>query len=346
MRRARLGVVLLVPAPLDKEVDGLRRALGDTSLGRIPAHLTLVPPVNVRDRAGAEAVLREAGAASCPFEVSLGPAATFWPASPVVYLAVGSGAGEVGALRERVGQGPLERRVGWPYVAHVTLVDGAAPTRIEAAVTALADWRATVSFDRVHLLEEAGDHVWEPVAEAALGRPAVVGRGGLPVELAVSERADRGLPAWAGQVPAWAGQVPAWAGQVPGEAAGGGGVPPAAGSAGARPAAAFAVTARREGEVVGLAEGLVSGVECHLHRLVVDPAQRGQGVGAHLLAAVESLAAERGCVRCRCLAALGSRGEDFLRGRGWVRTGELADWWAGEDYARLERRLAAEPGRD
>ena len=60
MARQRLGVALLVPAPVSTEMDGLRRALGDGTLDRIPAHLTLVPPVNVNyaDLADALRVLR------------------------------------------------------------------------------------------------------------------------------------------------------------------------------------------------------------------------------------------------------------------------------------------------
>lgn len=349
MARARLGVALLVPAPLDREVDGLRRALRDTSLGRIPPHLTLVPPVNVRDedRPAALEVLRSAGARIRPFVAQLGPAATFGRDSPVVYLSVGSGAAEVGALRELVRRGPLERRVGWPFVPHVTLADGATPARIDAAVTALADWQVRATFDRVHLLEEGRGRVWEPVAEVALGAPAVVGRGGLPVELAVSEQADREVAVWAAGVAAGeagtgaAGAAGVAAGAA-GVAAGGAGAGTAGGAgvpAGAPGAPSFAVTARQAGEVVGMAEGRVTGDDCDLDRLLVGPAQRGQGVGSHLLAAVESLAAERGCRRCRALAASRSRGEAFLVGRGWLCTGALTDWLAGEDYARLERRL-------
>lgn len=101
-----------MPAPLDREVDGLRRALGDSSLGRIPAHLTLVPPVNIRaeDRACALDVLRSAGARTRAFVASLGPAATFGPDSPVVYLAVGSGADEVGSGN---GYGGVRWSAGW-----------------------------------------------------------------------------------------------------------------------------------------------------------------------------------------------------------------------------------------
>ena len=58
-------MALLVPEPVAAEVDGLRRALGDGSLGRIPPHLTLVPPVNVAedDVPKALSVLRQAAAA-------------------------------------------------------------------------------------------------------------------------------------------------------------------------------------------------------------------------------------------------------------------------------------------
>ena len=138
----RLGVALLLPAPLDAEVDGLRRALGDGSLGRIPAHLTLVPPVNVREDRLAEAlaVLRAAGAATRPFTVTLGPPASFLPDSPTLYLAVGDGA-HVRALRDRVFVDPLARPLTWPFVPHVTLADEAGPARIDAALAALSDYR-------------------------------------------------------------------------------------------------------------------------------------------------------------------------------------------------------------
>jgi 2'-5' RNA ligase len=88
--KRRLGVVLLVPPPWAAEIDGLRRALGDGALGRIAPHLTLVPPVNVReeDVPAALAVLRSAAAEvdGPSLVVRLGPAATFSPENPVVYL--------------------------------------------------------------------------------------------------------------------------------------------------------------------------------------------------------------------------------------------------------------------
>jgi 2'-5' RNA ligase len=163
----RLGVALLVPAPFDAEVDGLRRALDDGSLGRIPAHLTLVPPVNVReDRLGeALAVLRRAAAATRPFTVFLGPPATFLPDTPTLHLPV-TGDDPVRALRDRVFVDPLARPLTWPFVPHVTLADEADDDRIRTVVVALAGYRVEVTFDRVHLLREGPGRVWAPIADA------------------------------------------------------------------------------------------------------------------------------------------------------------------------------------
>lgn len=169
MSRRRLGVVLLLPEPAATEVDGLRRALGDGTLGRIPAHLTLVPPVNVRedDMHGALDLLRQAAAQTGPLDLRLGPATTFQPATPVVYLGVGGDVAGLHALRGRVFHPPLERPVTLPFVPHVTLADDFDPDRIPAAVAALADYVVDVRFEAVHVLEEGRGRVWRPIAEAA-----------------------------------------------------------------------------------------------------------------------------------------------------------------------------------
>lgn len=280
--RLRVGVALLVPEPAATEVDGLRRALDDGALGRIPAHLTLVPPVNVRqDRLEeALAVLRSAAASSPPLTVTLGPPATFAPTSPVLYLEVAGALDALAALREAGSRGPLARPASrpttHPFVPHVTVADEAAPERIEAALVALAGFRRTVTFEHVHLLVEGQGRVWSPLADAALATPAVVGRGGLALELTVSQAAD----------------------------------PP--GRRISSPAHPFAITARRHGRVVGVAEGAVAGPAAHLHGLQVVPGDRGEGIGSHLLAAVESLAAEHGC------EVLVGAPHDFLARHGWV----------------------------
>ena len=189
MPRRRLGVALLLPDRVTGEVDALRAALGDPALGRIPAHLTLVPPVNVREDRLDDAfgVLRAAAAdAVGPLTLTLGPVATFLPANPVAYLAVGGDLEGLHALRDRVFREPLDRPLTWPFVPHVTVADDAPVDRIEAAVVALAPYRAEVVLDHVHVLEEGPGRVWTPIADARLGPPPRPGQGGLPVDIEVS----------------------------------------------------------------------------------------------------------------------------------------------------------------
>lgn len=262
----RLGVALLVPPPLDAEVDGLRRAVGDGALGRIPAHLTLVPPVNVReDRLGeALAVLRRAAAATRPFTTTLGPPSTFLPDNPTVHLAVDDDGGSVRALRDRVFVDPLARPLTWPFVPHVTLADEAPKERIDAALVALADYRVDATFTQVHLLREGPGRIWTPIADAPFAPPAVVGRGGLPVELTVTDYLDPEARA---------------AARPPGSTA-------------------LTVTARVDGAVAGYAEGWC-GLDdtAYVAALVVVGGAVDLGVGRHVLAAFESEAARRGCER-------------------------------------------------
>jgi 2'-5' RNA ligase len=258
-------VALLVPPPIDAEIDGLRRALGDGALGRIPAHVTLVPPVNVReDRLGeALAVLRRAAAATRPFGVTLGPPATFLPDNPTVHLAVPDDSDEVRALRDRVFVDPLARTLTWPFVPHVTLADEAAPDRIDGALVALADYRARVTFDRVHLLREGPGRIWAPIADAPFAPPAVIGRGGLPLELTVTENLDHESR-----------RVAAANGTSP-----------------------LTVTARSDAAVAGWVTGWYGDGDAHVAALAVDPASAGLDVARHLLAAFRSEAALRGCAR-------------------------------------------------
>ena len=275
---------MLVPQPLGVEVDGLRRAVGDGALGRIPSHLTLVPPVNVAESRlpDALAVVRGAAAATAPMELELGPPASFLPDSPTLFLSVGGDVGAVHGLRDRVMREPLARATSWPFVAHVTIADEAPPEVIEAAISALGRYRVKVRFDRMHLLREGPGRVWEPIAEAPLRPPVVIGRGGLPLEITVTDHLD------------------------------------AEAASAVRP---FAVTARRSGEVVATASGSIHGERAVLDRLVVDAAHRRQGIGSHVLAAVTSFAADAGCstlVTGLTEPAPTPEGQAFLLARGWA----------------------------
>jgi 2'-5' RNA ligase len=258
--RRRLGVAVVLDPPVASEIDGLRRAVADPSLDRIVAHITLVPPVNVRsaDLPAAFELLRRAASTTPPvIELTLGPVSSFLPVNPVLYLAVGGDLGELRALRESVFRPPLERTLTWPWVPHVTLADGASEERIRAGLEALAGYTAVVRADRVVLLEEGPGRVWSPLADAAFGRAVRIGTGGLAVEMNRGRLVDPRF-------------------SPPPEPPGGDGrlLPP------------IVVTAHREGAPVGWARAAVSrgGPDVEVH---VIEGHRGQGIGHHLLAQLE-----------------------------------------------------------
>ncbi len=277
MPRLRLGVALLLEPPVSDEVDGLRRALGDRSLARVPPHVTLVPPVNVRaGEMGAVLAILRAAAAATPsvLDLTLGPPDTFLPANPVLYLPVGGAVDAVHALRDRVFRPPLARTLTWPFVAHVTLADDVGADRVEAAARVLSGYQAAAAVDRVHLLQEVrnGEPRWRPLADVEFGAPSVVARGGpLAVELVRS-------------------RVPDPEGRALLRAEG---VDPGGGCDSGRVVWSLVVTARREGVVVGLAGAwLVPGGG--RRGVLVGPAHRRQGIGRHLTAALTSAVIEAG----------------------------------------------------
>ncbi|HTT91728.1 MAG TPA: GNAT family N-acetyltransferase [Acidimicrobiales bacterium] len=296
--RRRLGVALLLDPPASVEVEGLRRALGDTSLGHVAPHLTLVPPVNVRAAELEDAlrlVRRAAATQDGPLWVELGPVETFVPVTPVVYLGVGGpDLGRLGRLKSTVLSGPLLRAERWPWVPHVTLADEAPPEQAAAALQALAHYRSRISFDRVVVLEERGRH-WHPLADTCFGPPRVVGRGGLELEITEGRLVGPDVLAMA-------------------EAQLGGAAQPG----GAQLGESIVLTGRREGRVAGFAaawHGGQAGEPVNIGVLVEAECRR-QGVGRALVTVLELT------IRRRGWALEGVRGygpEGFFRNTGgWV----------------------------
>ncbi len=188
--RHRLGVALLLDRPVDDAVDGLRRAVGDPShIGRVAAHLTLVPPVNVRagQLPAALAAVRAAAAGQPgPLQLTLGPPATFLPANPVLYLDVG---GDLGCSLRRLRDAVFCSAPGAPPVLALGAPrDGRrhrqrGQDRRRRGGPGPVRGRDLASVECVTVLEEHRGRVWRPLADAALGPPAVIGRGGLAVEI-------------------------------------------------------------------------------------------------------------------------------------------------------------------
>lgn len=329
MPRRRFAVALLIPAPVATEVDGLRRACGDANLRKVAPHVTLIPPINLRDEdvPGALAVVREAAAGFDPLPLTLGPATTFGDDGNrnVLYLAVGgSGLDALHRLQSALVAGPLERPPQHEsFVPHVTISIAAGPERVAAGIAALADYRADVVVGHVTVLENVRDddldhHVWRTVADAALGGRAVVGRGGLELELTLSSAPEPDVSAWA--KPLWARADREDLGETGQEDT-------------------VAITARRGEQVVGLLEGWIWGDLAHVDELMVDETCRGEGIGRHLLARFEAEARSRGCTSLALRTPAGSAAEGFYRRLGWEEEGRQRAWVHGHDFVQFRRRL-------
>ena len=285
MARRRLCVALVCPPRLARGVDDLRRALGDTRTEVFGPHVTLVPPVNVavEDVPAAWAAVRAAATLARPFELVLGPAATFAPATPTVHLSVGGGDADLGrlvALRDSLFTGPLSRPDHRPYVPHVTLRRSATQDQIDGALAALVGRFGPWEVDRVSLLEHVAPEEqvgrgsrWFTLAEEPFGGPEVSGRGG--VELAT--RAVRAVePAAA----ALLGRADLSGGVVGGD-----------------PGRRLVVVAEppgAPGHPLAVAIGTVDGTTARLGGVVVDEPSRRSGIGRRTLLAWSSAAAGRG----------------------------------------------------
>lgn len=326
MVKHRLGVALLLPEPVASAVDVLRLATGATDLERMPPHITLVPPVNVRNDELDDALdrLRDAASRTRPFRVTIGPPATFLPTNPVLYLQVSGDVAAIDALRDKVFRHPLERPLTWPFHPHVTVVDNAEESRIRAAVDALADWRAEVVLDRVHLLreerrDEDGERTWRAIAEAPFEAPAVIGRGGLELELEVTERLSEDAE-WFRDDELRAEQVRRFGDHAL-----------------RRP---LAVTARRYSRIIATADGeLREEGEAFLSKLIVDPTCRNEGVGEHVLAAFASAAAVAGATFLSLRTDADGPALRFYERLGFVRWFDLPHWRRGRTYVQLRKSL-------
>ncbi len=324
--RRRWLAALLLPEPVATEVDGLRRGLGSASLGRIAPHITLVPPRNMSPagQAAAPAHARAVAARNGPLRLVLGPPGTFAPRTPVVFLEVGGDLEELGELARSLAAGPLAPPPGRDereLVPHVTLSGGTDEHRAAVVCEALGDYRAEVTIDRVTLLEQddtAPRRPWAPVAEAMLGRPAVVGRGGRELELSLAGRLDPAEQAW------FDAEWSAYRLDAYGP-----------GSATDEP---FAVVARiADPGIVGVATGTIRPDVLRVARLVVAAPERNSGVGAQLMRFVERLASERGCALLRLETRAGGPAQRFYERLGFAPTATLPHWREGKDFVVMER---------
>jgi GNAT superfamily N-acetyltransferase len=85
---------------------------------------------------------------------------------------------------------------------------------------------------------------------------------------------------------------------------------------------AFSLVLREAGQIVAAGRGVTNMGLVEIRGLWVEPAQRGQGIGRRLLAAIEAEAARRGCRRA-ALDSYGFQAPGFYLARGYREWGRL-----------------------
>lgn len=140
-----LGVVIAVPEPWVSLITETRLKLGDECAAKVPAHITIMPPLAVPS-ADREAVFDHLAAVAKrhhPFRITVRGTGTFLPTSPVVYLDIAKGARQCADLADDVRCGPLEYELRFPYHAHITLAQNLPEDRLRAAAESGKDFEAS-----------------------------------------------------------------------------------------------------------------------------------------------------------------------------------------------------------
>jgi 2'-5' RNA ligase len=207
MGQRRVAVVWFVPEPARTEINGLRRAAGDTQLRRVDPHVTLVPPVNVDEWElpdGLVALQHSVAQLAAP-TICLGPVASFDDTSLVTFLEVDGAPDEAVVNGELAVEGELDKLLTLrsacfvapfdridlrPFRPHATVAIRQPRHRVDALIVALSDasYRQLL-VDTIHVVEfvdtPAGPR-WVPLAAVAVGLAGPTRRSGWVVDTIVA----------------------------------------------------------------------------------------------------------------------------------------------------------------
>lgn len=171
-----VGVAVAVPEPFRQQLHDARVQLGDPEARNIVPHVTLVGPTAVADAdlERLDAHLARTVARHRPFHVELRGTETFRPVSPVVFVGLAEGTGELTALERALRADVLDVPAQFPYHPHVTIAHDLGDAALDEAQKSMAEYAAR--FHVTHVDRFVHDGVrWQPVRRFALGADAAAG---------------------------------------------------------------------------------------------------------------------------------------------------------------------------
>ncbi len=166
--RFTLGVVIPVPQPHRDTLRAWRREFGGEATEPIAPHITLVSGsyLNTWDKAAAQ--VRRVARQGEPFQVRLGAALTFRPASDVVYLPLESGAESCWDLHRALLGDALRHESCFAYHPHLTIAQNVPADRLDAAQAALHEVDLSFTVESIQLFDTASGQ-WNLSEELRLG---------------------------------------------------------------------------------------------------------------------------------------------------------------------------------
>ncbi|HET7431959.1 MAG TPA: 2'-5' RNA ligase family protein [Nocardioides sp.] len=169
-----IGVSIAVPEPWGSRLQEFRVANGDAQGAAIPAHITLVPPVEVATATLAEVErhLDEVAAAAAPYQIHLRGSGTFRPVSPVVFVNLVEGISQTEQLAEECRRGPLALELDYPYHPHVTVAHLPDDVLLDRAFAGLATFDCAFPVGRFHLYVHDADEGWKATRDHVLAGSA------------------------------------------------------------------------------------------------------------------------------------------------------------------------------
>jgi 2'-5' RNA ligase len=164
-----IGVAVAIPSPFREVIDAARERFEPTA-GDLPAHVTILAPIDVDAEAmpAVEAHLSRVVESVRPFTMVLRGTDSFRPVSPVAFLVVDEGAADCAAIERAVRTGDMAVEARFPYHPHVTLAHDVADEVLDRALADLADFEAVVDVTSLGLYEHL-DGRWGLVREFTFG---------------------------------------------------------------------------------------------------------------------------------------------------------------------------------
>ncbi len=158
-----LGVAIEIPEPFGSAIDLARKGY-EPSMGRMPAHITLLPPVDVDSEVmpGVIEHLSTVASRCAPFDVELHGTGTFQPVSPVVFISLARGISSCERVEAAVRSAVLDVESRFPYHPHVTLAHDVSDEILDRAFDDFTDFRAAFTVTAMHLYQLHADG-WHPL---------------------------------------------------------------------------------------------------------------------------------------------------------------------------------------